>query len=229
MAERGGRVTRRILVTGGAPLATSLATGLRAEGHVVEQRPIVDVTKAAVQRLVADAENALGGIDTIVHVHESAQERITVVDMTTEQWVAICEDSMTAAFHVTQAAHRVLSDGASGRLVFVVPTIGMAGAFGLAGSAASAESLRALTKSVAKQWGKYAITVNTIAVGPQHLIAGDIGREVAEGVSLAVPAMGSAGDAATDLAPLVSLLGMDEAHFLTGTTLVADGGVWLTL
>ena len=98
-----------------------------------------------------------------------------------------------------------------------------------AASAAAAESLRALAKSVAKQWGKYGITVNTIAVGPQHVIAGDAGREVAEGVSLAVPAMGSPGDAAADLAPLISLLSRDDAHFLTGSTLVADGGVWLTL
>jgi NAD(P)-dependent dehydrogenase (short-subunit alcohol dehydrogenase family) len=222
-------MNRRVLVTGEGPLASELAAGLRDGGHAVEQHAIVDVDKAAVTRIVADAETALGTIDTIVHVHQSAQTRTTVVDTTTDQWIAMCEDSMTAAFHVTQAAHRVLSAGAHGRLVFVVPTIGMAGAFGLAASAASAESLRALTKSVAKQWGKYGITVNTIAVGPQHVIAGDVGREVAEGVSLAVPAMGSAGDAATDLAPLISLLSQDDAHFLTGTTLVADGGVWLTL
>lgn len=222
-------MTRRILLTGTGPLATELATGLRTGGHVVEQVSIVDVDKAAVTKIVADAETTLVAIDTIVHVHQSAQTRTTVVDTTTDQWVAMCEDSMAAAFHVTQAAHRVLSAGEHGRLVYVVPTIGMAGAFGLAASAAAAESLRALTKSVAKQWGKYGITVNTIAVGPQHVIAGDVGREVAEGVSLAVPAMGGPGDAATDLAPLISLLGRDDAHFLTGTTLVADGGVWLTL
>jgi NAD(P)-dependent dehydrogenase (short-subunit alcohol dehydrogenase family) len=222
-------VTRRMLVTGAGPLATELATGLRAGGHTVEHRPIIDVGKAAVSQVVADAAAALGAIDTIVHVHQSAQTRTTVVETTTEQWVATCEDSMTAAFHLTQAAHRVLRASAHGRLVFVVPTIGMAGAFGLAGSAAAAESLRALTKSVAKQWGKYGITVNAIAVGPQHVIAGAMGREVAEGVSLAVPAMGGPGDAATDLAPLVSLLSSNDAHFLTGTTLVADGGVWLTL
>jgi NAD(P)-dependent dehydrogenase (short-subunit alcohol dehydrogenase family) len=218
-----------MLVTGDGPLATQLAEGLRAAGHAVEQRAIVEVDKAAVGRLVTAAATALGGIDTFVHVHQSAQTRTTVVDTTTDQWIAMCEDSMAAAFHLTQAAHPVLAASEHGRLVFVVPTIGMAGAFGLAASAASAESLRALTKSVAKQWGKYGITVNTIAVGPQHVIAGDIGREVAEGVSLAVPAMGSAGDAATDLAPLVSLLSRDDAHFLTGTTLIADGGVWLTL
>jgi 3-oxoacyl-[acyl-carrier protein] reductase len=220
---------RRLLVTGTGPLATELASGLRCGGHAVEQRPIVDVGKAAVAKVVSDAEAALGQIDTIVHVHQSAQTRTTVVDTTSEQWAAMCEDSMAAAFHVTQAAHRVLSAGEHGRLVFVVPTIGMAGAFGLAASAAAAESLRALAKSVAKQWGKYGITVNTIAVAPQHVIAGNVGREVAEGVSLAVPAMGSPGDAATDLAPLISLLSNDDAHFLTGTTLVADGGVWLTL
>jgi NAD(P)-dependent dehydrogenase (short-subunit alcohol dehydrogenase family) len=218
-----------MLVTGSGPLADQLAAGLRTAGHSVDQRPIVDVGKAAVTRVVADAESTLGAIDTIVHVHQSAQSRTTVVDTTTEQWAAMCEDSMTAAFHVTQAAHRVLATSAQGRLVFVLPTIGMAGAFGLAASSAAAESLRALTKSVAKQWGKYGITVNVIAVGPQHVIAGDLGREVAEGVSLAVPAMGSPGDAASDLAPLVSLLSRDDAHFLTGTTLMADGGVWLTL
>jgi NAD(P)-dependent dehydrogenase (short-subunit alcohol dehydrogenase family) len=218
-----------MLVTGVGQLADELASGLRDAGHAVDQRAIVDVGKAAVEGIVADAESVLGGIDTIVHVHQSAQMRTTVMDTTTEQWAAMCEDSMAAAFHLTQAAHRVLSASAHGRLVFVVPTIGMAGAFGLAASSAAAESLRTLTKSVAKQWGKYGITVNAIAVGPQHVIAGDLGREVAEGVSLAVPAMGSAGNATTDLAPLVSLLSRDDAHFLTGTTLVADGGVWLTL
>ena len=222
-------MTRHMLVTGTGSLATELAGGLRAGGHMVEQRAIVEVDKAAVGRLVTEATTALGGIDTFVHVHQSAQTRTTVVETTTDQWVAMCEDSMAAAFHLTQAAHPVLAASEHGRLVFVVPTIGMAGAFGLAASAAAAESLRALTKSVAKQWGKYGITVNTIAVGPQHVIAGDVGRDVAEGVSLAVPAMGSPGDAATDLAPLISLLSRDDAHFLTGTTLVADGGVWLTL
>jgi NAD(P)-dependent dehydrogenase (short-subunit alcohol dehydrogenase family) len=220
---------RRVLVTGRSQLAIDLAAGLQAGGHAVERHPIDDVSRDAVQRTVADAEHALGSIDTVVHVHECAQTRTTVVETSTERWAARCEDSMTAAFHVTQASHRVLTAAGNGRLVFVVSTLGMAGAFGLAASAAASESVRALTKSVAKQWGKYGVTVNAIAVGPQHVVEGDLGREVAEGVSLTVPAMGSAGDVATDLAPLVSLLGRDDAHFLTGTTLVADGGVWLTL
>ena len=101
-------MTRRMLVTGAGPLATELATGLRAGGHTVEHSPIIDVGKAAVSQVVADAAAALGAIDTIVHVHQSAQTRTTVVETTTEQWVATCEDSMTAAFHLTQAAHRVL-------------------------------------------------------------------------------------------------------------------------
>jgi gluconate 5-dehydrogenase len=222
-------VSRHILVTGRGRLATQLAEGLRDAGHAVDRRPIDDVGHAALVETVAAAERALGTIDTVVHVHECAQARTTVVDTSTEQWSAICEDSMTAAFHVTQASHRVLQRTGNGRLIFLVSTLGMAGAIGFAASAAASESLRALTKSVAKQWGKYGITVNAIAVGPQHVVEGELGRDVAEGVSLTVPAMGSAGDAATDLAPLVSLLGRDDAHFLTGTTLVADGGVWLTL
>jgi NAD(P)-dependent dehydrogenase (short-subunit alcohol dehydrogenase family) len=222
-------MTRHILVTGRSRLAVELAAGLHAAKHAVERHPIDDVSRDAVQRMVDDAETALGALDTVVHVHECAQARTTVVETTAEQWAARCEDSMTAAFHVTQASHRALCAAGNGRLVFVVSTLGMAGAYGLAASAAASESLRSLTKSVGKQWGKYGVTVNAIAVGPQHVVEGELGREVAEGVSLTVPALGGAGDAAADLAPLVSLLGRDDAHFLTGATLVADGGVWLTL
>lgn len=85
---------RRILGAGTGPLATELATGMRTGGNAVEQRSIVDVDKAAVTKVVTDAE---GAIDTIVHAHQSTQTRTTVVATTTDQWVAMCEDSMTAA------------------------------------------------------------------------------------------------------------------------------------
>jgi hypothetical protein len=44
-----------------------------------------------------------------------------------------------------------------------------------------------------------------------------------------VPAMGQVGDPAEDLAPLVGLMGDGDAHFLTASTLVADGGLWMGL
>jgi 3-oxoacyl-[acyl-carrier protein] reductase len=218
----------RVLITGRGELADGLARGLRHAGSAVFQVAITDVSRPAVNELVALAEHALNGLDTVVHVHQSSDSPIAVNDLSIDQWVAICEDSMTAAFHVTQAAHRALHEN-GGQLIFVVPTIGMAGASGFAASAASAESIRTLAKSVAKQWGKHRVTVNVIAVAPQHVMAGEIGVRVAADVSLAQPALSGPGDVAADIAPLVSMLASTDAHFLTGTTLIADGGTWLTL
>jgi hypothetical protein len=48
-------------------------------------------------------------------------------------------------------------------------------------------------------------------------------------VSLSAPSMGGPGAARADVAPLVSLLADNDAHFLTAGTLVADGGLWMGL
>ena len=48
-------------------------------------------------------------------------------------------------------------------------------------------------------------------------------------ISLSVPAMGRVGDPGSDLAPVIELLGTEEAHFLTAGTLVTDGGLWMGL
>ena len=92
---------------------------------------------------------------------------------------------------------------------------------------ASGRILLGLAKSLAKQWGKYGITANTVLVAPQLVVAGDAGQRLADGVSLSVPALGRLADPADDLAPVVALLASDDAHYATGSTLMLDGGVWL--
>ena len=57
----------------------------------------------------------------------------------------------------------------------------------------------------------------------------DDAKTVTGATTLSTPAFGRSGDPATDLAPLVALIGRPEAHFLTAGTVVADGGVWMGL
>jgi hypothetical protein len=135
---------------------------------------------------------------------------------------------MRAAIAVAQRAFPALRDSGHGRIVFVVPTIASAGAAGFAAYCAVAEGLRGLTKSLAKQWGKHGITSNTLLVAPQLVVAGEVGQRLGDGVSLAVPALGTA-DPATDLAPVVALLASEDGHYATGSTLILDGGVWTVL
>ena len=124
------------------------------------------------------------------------------IEATTEaQWIDACEATLDGAYRLAQAAHDHLAES-KGRLVFVVPTIAMGGAAGFAPFAAAAEGIRALAKGVAKTWGKDGITVNTIAVAAPQVFG--IGSEaISNALSLSPPALGTIGDPAADLAPVL--------------------------
>lgn len=215
------------LVTGEGPLADALADALRSGGRRVVRLPLADPGRAAIGRVVDDAAADLGGVDLAVHVHHTDPEPAEVTTLDTATWITRCEDEMARAFHLVQALHPHLT-AVAGRFVAVVPTFAMAGAAGFAPAAASAEGVRVLVKGVAKQWGAAGVTANCVAVDAQVVLPGDVGRSVSEGVALAVPALGGPGDPATDLAPLLDAVTGADAHFLTGATLIADGGVWMT-
>jgi 3-oxoacyl-[acyl-carrier protein] reductase len=123
-----------------------------------------------------------------------------------------------AAFQRAHAEHRE-------RIIAVVPTIGMSGAPGCAHAAATAEAIRAMVKSAARQWGADGITVNCIAVAPELF---GIDPATVGTVSLAPGALATTGAVGTDVAPLIRLLGSDSSHHITGSTLTADGGVWMS-
>lgn len=83
--------------------------------------------------------------------------------------------------------------------------------------------MRLLAKSAARQWGAAGIRVNCLAPAPEHVPIGVASAELA----LSPPALGSAGAPEADLGPIAAWLLSDDAHFLTGATLCADGGVWM--
>lgn len=202
----------RAVVSGSGTLSDRLAEALRGRGWLVA-RAISD-----------DADD----LDVLVHVVAPRGGGGELISLSGADWEDGCEFLMWEALSAFRCAYPALARS-EGRIVAVVPTFAMSGAPGFAPAAAAAEGVRALVKGAAKQWGSAGITVNTIAVDAQQVIAGEQGRRASESVALAAPTLGSAGDPEADLAPLiVSLVGAD-AHFLTGSTLVADGGVWMAL
>lgn len=131
------------------------------------------------------------------------------------------EQPMQAAIGAFQRAHRA----GHSRVIAIVPTIGMSGAPTLAHAAATAEAVRVLVKSAARQWGADGITVNCIAVAPALF---GVDESAVGTVSIAPPALSSAGDVVDDIVPLIRMLAADDAHHVTGTTITADGGVWMS-
>jgi NAD(P)-dependent dehydrogenase (short-subunit alcohol dehydrogenase family) len=199
---------RVVLVTGTEqPLGAGIATAIEQHGARVRDEPADDV-------------------DAVVHiaVDPHALEPQRFVDVDDDRWLTVWEGTMRSALELCQSAHRALARNRNGRVVFVVPTLGMSGAADFAPLATVSEAVRVFAKSTARQWGRDGITVNCVAVAAA--LAGVDPAAVGE-AALSAPALGGAGDATTDLGPLVAFLCSDASHFLTGATLSADGGGWM--
>ena len=220
----------RVLITGGTPLAEGIGRGLGDRGAEVRAGWREPATRSALEALLDAVAADMGGLDMIVHTwaHAEACVRRPIEHMTETQWIDACESTLDGAYRLAQAAYTHLAR-TRGRLIYVVPTIAMGGADGYAPYAAAAEGTRALAKGIAKTWGKDGITVNIIAVNVTTVLGEAAGGDAAKSFSLSPPALGRTGDPATDLAPVISLLATNDASFVTGSTLVLDGGVWMSL
>jgi len=221
---------RSAVVTGTGRLADGLVDGLEELGVDALALDCAFASEADVVAALGAAEERLHGIDQIVHTWLApgvvAPHRF--MDLDEDEWAAGCEQSLAAAWWLARASAEPLR-ASTGSLVFIVPTVGMAGAAEFSMLAAVAEGVRVLAKGCGRQWGVDRVTVNTIAAAPHHWLEPDTADGLTRAISLSTPAFGHPGDAADDLAPLVVLLDDPDAHFLTAGTLVADGGTWMGL
>jgi len=226
----GPIIDRSVVVTGDSPLADELLDGLDDLGIAAVPLECTFESEESVREAMAAADARLHGIDQVVHtwLAPSLVTPHTFVDLTDDEWADGCERSLAAAWWLARASAAPLRSS-SGSLVFVVPTIGMAGAAEFTMLAAVAEGVRVLAKGCGRQWGVDGATVNTIAAAPHHWVDADAAAALTRGISLSTPAFGGPGSAAGDLAPLIALLDDPDAHFLTAATLVADGGTWVGL
>jgi 3-oxoacyl-[acyl-carrier protein] reductase len=226
----GPIIDRSVVVTGDGPLADGLLDGLDALGIDATPLECTFESEDAVRDAIAAADARLDGIDQVVHTW-LAPGVVTAhrfLDLTDDEWADGCEHSLAAAWWLARACAAPLR-ASSGSLVFVVPTVGMAGAADFTMLAAVAEGVRVLAKACGRQWGVDGATVNTVAAAPHHWVDADAAEALTRGISLSTPAFGHAGSVVDDLAPLIALLEDPDAHFLTAATLVADGGTWVGL
>jgi len=221
---------RSTVVTGNGALAEGLLDGLDELGVVALPLECGFESEAEVVDALRTAHGRLRGIDQVVHTWLAPGVVMPhrFLDLDEDEWAAGCERSLAAAWWLARASVEPLRASA-GSLVFVVPTVGMAGAAEFTMLAAVAEGVRVLAKGCGRQWGVDGVTVNTIAAAPHHWLDPDTADGLTRAISLSTPAFGHAGEAADDLAPLVALLDDPDAHFLTAGTLVADGGTWMGL
>ncbi|KXO94214.1 3-oxoacyl-ACP reductase [Tsukamurella pulmonis] len=202
------------------------------------------------QRFVDTAVDSFGGLDIIVNNAGYTWDGV-VQKMGDEQWDAILDVHLKAPFQILRAAQPVISaaakrESAAGNPVTrkVVNISSLAGLYGNAGQAnysAGKAGILGLTKAIAKEWGRYRVTVNAVAFGlietrltssAEDAETIEIeGREITVGVNPMIR------QAAQHIAPLgrlgtpeeaagaVYLLCLPESDYITGEVLACSGGL----
>ena len=144
--------------------------------------------------------------------------------MSDDDWDAVVATNLTSAFVAIRAAARAMMKGKFGRIVNISSTSGVVGNAGQANYAAAKSGLIGLSKSIARELGGKNITCNVIAPG---YIETDMTQNLPQQVKdhvmgmIAVKRFGTG----EDIAAAVSYATSEEAGFLTGQTIVIDGGM----
>jgi NAD(P)-dependent dehydrogenase (short-subunit alcohol dehydrogenase family) len=190
-----------------------------------------DVTRRGeLERAVTVAVERFGGLDVMVHnaVSAEAREPIRLEDLTQKRWAAVAAVSLRASYDCAQLAFPHLRARA-GRLILLTSTAGAGGSAFLPDYASVKAAQRGLAKSLAREWGPLGITVNCIApLARTPALEGYFERNpVAEERIVARTPMRRLGDSERDVGAAAVFLASDAASFVTGQTLVVDGGSFL--
>lgn len=221
MASEGAAV---VLADVAAEPGEAAAEALRARGLSARFIPADLAPAKGAQKLFEAAEAALGGITLLVHsASPKRQEQETAVAVTEEQWREMLAVNLEAGFRLGRlAATRMVEQDRQGSLLYVT-SLHAQTPRNLPHYSAAKAGTTMVMKELARAFGSQGIRVNALAPGA---IAGG-GFQAKPELSARI-ALGHIGRP-EDVAPMaVALLSRRFGGYVTGTTLVVDGGLSLT-
>lgn len=216
------------------PTAEETASLIREAGG--QALPLeADVTRRTdMERAVATAVEAFGGLDIMVHnaVHAGNSKPQDLMEIEEDDWDAQSAVSLGGAFLCAQTAFPHLkAAGSRGRFLLLGSAFGQHGAGHNPNYAATKAAYRGFVRALAREWGDHGITVNMLA--PAAL------TEAAEGYLNANPklrdryfkgfALGRMGRPQEDIGGAVLALCSEAFGYVTGQTLMVDGGLYTVM
>lgn len=236
------------LVTGasggiGSAIATALAehgarvalTGTRADaleelagriGPAARSFPRNMSERGEVDELAAEVEAAYGQVDILVNNAGITRDNLTI-RLSDDDWDAVIEVNLTAAFRLTRALLRGMIRRRAGRIVTVSSVVGTSGNPGQANYSAAKAGLIGMTMSIAQEVATRNITANCVAPGyiETPMTAALVGerREAA----IADTQIGRFGTP-EEVAGAVVYLASNEAAYITGETIQVNGGLTMS-
>jgi len=231
-----GAATARLLAGQGAALVIADLSGRRAEavsGEIAAAGGRVAWIKmdaadpAGVQATVDTALDRYGRLDVMVN-NAGHAEVAALHELTLERWHRTIEVTLTSAFLGMKLCLPIMRRLGGGAVVNTASISGTAGDHGLSAYNAAKAGVINLTRSAAIENARHGIRVNCVCPGAIDtraplLMAGDRAEEHRRAHALVTP-LGRMGRA-EEIARAIAFLASDEASFITGAALIADGGL----
>jgi 3-oxoacyl-[acyl-carrier protein] reductase len=219
-----------------APL-NEVVSEIRAAGGKAEACA-GDVTRPDdCNRMIDSAAEKFGGIDILVNNAGLTRDAL-IHKMTDTQWDLAVDISLKGTFNCIRAASKyMMKSGHNGRIINVASVAGLMGNVGQINYAAAKSGLIGLTKTVAREWGRFGVTCNVIAFGfvdtrltrekesQQEEVGGEqvgIPKKVRDMVLLQFKPM-----TPEDAAKPVLFLASDDAAYITGQVLNVSAGMYM--
>jgi NAD(P)-dependent dehydrogenase (short-subunit alcohol dehydrogenase family) len=234
-ASRGlGQTFARALARAGADLVITSRTldslkPFQEEVESLGRRAVslaLDVrSEDSIRKMVADAVKAYPRLDILVN-NAGCNVRKRAVDVTWDEWNLILDTNLRGAFFVAQSVAKQMIPHRRGRIINIGSLTSVTGSAGLGPYGASRGGIRQLTMSLADDWGPHGITVNCLAPGWFQTDQNKVMYEDPEWVAYLVDRIPVRRPGQpTDLEGPIVFLASDASEYITGQTLLVDGGM----
>jgi gluconate 5-dehydrogenase len=234
-ASRGlGQTFARALAKAGADLVITSrnAADLKSFQHEIEKlgRKVLSLPldvrdHDSIRTMVAAAVAHYGKIDILVN-NAGCNRRKPALEVTWDDWNTILDTNLRGTFFVAQEVARHMIPKKYGRIINIGSVTSVAGYAGLAPYGASRGGVKQITMSLADDWGAHGITVNCLAPGWFKTAQNAVMYEdkawveyLCDRIPLKRPGQPS------DLEGAVVFLASDASAYITGQTLLVDGGI----
>lgn len=229
-----GQYLARALAKAGADLVITsrkreALAAFKAEIEALGRRAValeLDVRdEKSIRQMAADAEAAYGQIHILMN-NAGCNVRKPALDVTWEDWNQILDTNLRGAFFVAQAVAHGMIAHSYGRIINIGSLTSVFGYPGLAPYGASRGGARQLTMSLAADWGKHGVTVNCLAPGWFHTAQNTVLYQDKEWVDYLVERIPLKRPGEPhDLDGPVVFLASEASRYVTGQTLLVDGGM----
>jgi NAD(P)-dependent dehydrogenase (short-subunit alcohol dehydrogenase family) len=207
----------------GEPVAAEIRAG--GGSAICVETDVTD--RAAVEACVSAAVERFGGLEVMLHNAFRGGRPHRLEELDVALWEEGSRSAVWASFHCAQVAYPHLkAAGRRGRLILVTSPAAVEGSANIPAYAAVKAAQRAMVKSLAREWGVDGITVNCIAPvaeSPALLRAFEGNPDLRRRLERRTP-LGRIGDPERDIGAVAVFLASDAAGYVTGQTLVCDGG-----